>query len=636
MNRAICFVLVLSGTFTAIGSAQEGANTAATAKILPAETLPGEGIWIMPAPRRPSRRPTRVTVWFEDQFLGDGESYRRRATTFADWKRRQLRGAVVATLKALNDKSYAAAESSLAALIDTGAISGVERHWIVNGFSCDVSPDKIDELTRVPGVRKIFHAPGGAVGRAAGEDSVTAAPAVQREPFSPDRYLHPWYTRSLLADRVWSTFGVTGQGTLNIISDFNFVLSDSFAYNILRNAGEIPDNGLDDDGNGLVDDYHGYNFAANSARLTTRAVPGNSFNGQLLHGSMCAAIVCGAGRPGAKYEFGLAPEGRWAGVIAGPRLEAAVQWAIEQEADTYSMSFSLPGLGEYRSHWRKVMEHGSFCGVYFVSGAGNFAQSAPVPVQMRIPEDIPEVVFAAAGVQRDLSRTPFSSKGPVEWDLEHYHDGRVQKPEVCAFNMGLPLMTPAGQVRPTGMNGNSFAGPMFCGAIALMVSADPDLLPWDLKQIITSTALDVAHEGVDDETGHGLINCYRAVKEVLRRKAVREGREASRYEGREAGDQLDVVALRERLIPRLTVIGIQLGSEAERKGLQIGDTIVKCAGKPIANMQQFLAAKAAATEANPETITVEFERNGKAMPIDFAPGNWGIAAGPAFAEPVFR
>lgn len=95
-------------------------------------------------------------------------------------------------------------------------------------------------------------------------------------------------------------------------------------------------------------------------------------------------------------------------------MEAAVQWAIEHNADTYSMSFSMPGLGEYRSHWRKVMEHGSFCGVYFVSGAGNFAQSAKVPVQMRTPEDIPEVVFAAAGVQRNLSRTPFSSKGPVD------------------------------------------------------------------------------------------------------------------------------------------------------------------------------------------------------------------------------
>ena len=33
------------------------------------------------------------------------------------------------------------------------------------------------------------------------------------------------------------------------------------AANIWTNPGEIPDNGIDDDGNGWVDDVHGYNFA---------------------------------------------------------------------------------------------------------------------------------------------------------------------------------------------------------------------------------------------------------------------------------------------------------------------------------------------------------------------------------------
>jgi hypothetical protein len=351
---------------------------------------------------------------------------------------------------------------------------------------------------------------------------------------------------------------------------------------------------------------------------------------------MCAAIVCGAGNSEVQYEFGLAPEGRWAGVIAGPHLEAAIEWAIEQQADTYSMSFSIPGLGDYRSHWRKVLEHGSFCGVFFVSGAGNFAQTARVPVQMRVPEDIPEVVFAAAGVQRNLSRTPFSSKGPVQWDLEHYQDGRVPKPEVCAFNMGLPLMSPNGQVRRAGMNGNSFAGPMFCGAIALMVSADPDLLPWDLKTIITSTAMDVADQGVDDETGHGLINCYRAVKEVLRRKAVRESADPKPFEGREPGDQLAVEALQKKLTPRFTVVQVQPNSDAAKLGVKPGDIIVRCAGKAIDNMQQFRAAKARATADKAKTITVEFERDGQRIPVEFAPGNWGMSAGPAYAEPVFQ
>lgn len=69
------------------------------------------------------------------------------------------------------------------------------------------------------------------------------------------------------------------------------MLSDSFAHNIYRNAKETPDNGSDDDGNGLIDDYHGFNFVRNAPGLTTRNVAGNSFSGPLLHGSMCAATA---------------------------------------------------------------------------------------------------------------------------------------------------------------------------------------------------------------------------------------------------------------------------------------------------------------------------------------------------------
>ncbi len=154
-------------------------------------------------------------------------------------------------------------------------------------------------------------------------------------------------------------------------------------------------------------------------------------------------------------------------------------------------------------------------------------------------------------------------------------------------------MIPSGRVMQSGMNGNSFAGPMFCGSIALMVSADPDLLPWDLKTIITSTALDIAAKGVDDETGHGLINCYRAVKEVLRRKAVREGKDASAFEGRVAGDELDVQALKRQLVTRFTVALVQPNSPAAREGVRPGDAILSCGGVATKNMQQFRAAKAA-------------------------------------------
>lgn len=599
-------------------------------ELLPVEVLEGEGVWISPNIEQLKKSTRRITakVWFGKQFLGDGKSYRRRAQEFSGFGRRKLRDRVVRTLRELSTSTFAGIEQDLKKLVDAGQISNVQKHWIINGFTCTTTINNLEQLKKLKGVKKIF------VGRMqprrpATQRPVAEIPAAERDAFDPERYKHPWYTRSLLADRVWKEFNVTGQGTLNVIHDFNFVVTPQLKNSLYRNPRD-PVNGKDDDGNGLIDDTYGYNFQAKTGNLQTTA--GNTI--PALHGSTCANIICGNGTAERPFEMGLAPTGQWAGVIAGSDLESAVEWAILHQADTYSMSFSIPGLGEMRSHWRKVMEHGSFCGIYFVSGAGNFAQTARVPVQMRTPEDIPDVVFAAAGVQRDLSRTPFSSQGPVDWDTEHYHDGKVQKPEVCAFNMAIPVALPDGRVLEAAANGNSFAGPMFCGSIALMVSADPDLLPWDLKEIITSTALDVGPPGVDYQTGHGLINCYRSVKEVLRRKAIREGRDPAPWTGRSKGDQLDVRQLRQRLgAKKVVILRVNRQGSAFRAGLRTGDQITAVEGMPVSDAQ---ALQTLIKKLSGEKIEISWLRNGKKFTAKIRRKQPGLVLVNQFAEPVFK
>ena len=607
--------------------------------LLATEKLAGEGIWLDPAFKmRFSRvRRSRITVWFEDQLLGDGEAYRRRAKEFAGGKRRELRKAALKTLQAIHSRSWKQAKSRIDELVDEGKISQVEPHWIVNGFSCLTVKEHLQSLRSIPGVKKIFAAANRPANRPPPGAVAPGFPRQKQAPFDPKRYKHPWYIRSLQADRVWKELGVTGLGTLNVVHDFSFVFSDNLAGNLYRNPGEVPANGLDDDRNGFVDDYHGFNFDADTARLTNVPVALSSSSPRWMHGFMCAAIICGRGVPGKEYEFGIAPQARWAGVIGGGRFERAVQWAVEQGADTYSMSFSIPRLGEYRSHWRKVMEQGSLCGVFFVSGAGNFAESEQVPVQMRVPEDIPEVVFAAAGVQRDFSRTPFSSQGPVKWETEHYREGLVQKPEVCAFNMGLPFLRRDGSVMNAGLNGNSFAGPMFCGAIALMLSADPDLLPWDLKEVITATATDVAAPGVDAQTGHGLINCYRAVREVLRRKALREGGDTAPFTGREAGDELDIASERAKLaLLRIRIARVEDGSRAAKAGVQVNDVVLSYNGQSITTRTALRVAVEVARRQDAENILLVIERMGKRIELPVKSGSLGIRIAAAFSAPVFN
>lgn len=485
------------------------------------ERLPGKGVWTSPLPKefKNDGSPLRVTVWFEDQFLGDGVGYQRRAKEFASAGREELRLQVIQALKGQNEKSLAAARDELKRLEKGEVIRDVDPHWIVNGFTCTVKKDDVSALEKVPGVRKIFlRTP-----RKVQEGKVPKMPSLAKLPRleKPTFENLPWYIEKLKADQVWKEFGVAGEGTLNVIHDKNFIVSDPLARNIYRNPKEIPDNGVDDDKNGYVDDHYGYNFDRGSAELFTRPFSGDPKDRKVLHGTNCASIISGSGSKAGAPIFGVAPLSQWTGVINLGGIERSVEWAIEQGADTYSMSFSRRHFGEYQSHWRKVMEHGSFCGVFFVSGAGNVERGEEFPYLMNIPQSIPAAVFAAAGVQRDLGKTPFSCVGPVEWQTEHYQDGIVQKPEVCAFNIDVPSLFPDGRVVPDLLRGNSYAGPMFCGTISLMLSADPDLLPWDLQEIITSTATEVGPPGVDYETGHGLIDCHAAVKEVLRRKALR-------------------------------------------------------------------------------------------------------------------
>jgi subtilisin family serine protease len=186
-------------------------------------------------------------------------------------------------------------------------------------------------------------------------------------------------------------------------------------------------------------------------------------------------------------------------------------------------------MGEMRAHFRKVMEHGALAGLFFVSGAGNFADStrpnfAPIPVQMRVPEDIPLAVLGVSGVGEDGRRPFFSSQGPVMWKTGEYDEGEVPKPDLATVNTNLVALDSSGRAfvpGPRGWSGNSFAAPHLAGVLALMLEADPELTPWRAREILMRTARDIEPAGFDMQTGAGLVDAYAAVVEVQRNRASR-------------------------------------------------------------------------------------------------------------------
>ncbi len=455
-----------------------------------------------------------IVVWFKDQYLEKADSYQSKITEFKGKKRSDLRIEMMTALKAMSNSSFAKVASDLNALQVEGQVKNVKPHWIINGFSCTVTSAGFKAIEQLEDVAFVFVKPEPRTsrGKNMGPEYLDTIPVSNFDPTEVESY--PWNIKKIRAPEVWNEFGITGKGVLNVVHDSGFKLDvPPLASNLYTNQDEIPGNEVDDDQNGYVDDYHGYHFDEAAANINEPTIR----RGTNIHGNLCAAMIVGTFATGSKQAIGIAPDAKWAPVLATSNIEQAIEWAIEQGADTYSMSFSQPNLEEYRTHWRKVMEQGSLCGLVFISGAGNFAAGsnfAPVPVQMRNPEDIPIAVLGVAGVGEEGQRPKFSSQGPVLWNTNYYNEGQVNKPDFTTINAKVPCINPEGRLENMA-SGNSLAGPHMAGIVSLMLSANPELLPWEVRAILLSTAQDIGTPGFDFQTGHGFVNAYDAVKAVV-------------------------------------------------------------------------------------------------------------------------
>lgn len=481
-------------------------------------------VWIDPAFENAGSASVVAVVWFDRQLIGADEPYLESTERFEGLGRAEIREQVLRTLKAMSDSSYAEASAALGSMESNGTVRECRWHWIVNAVSCVVPLNQGAQLAELPGAWKVFRATNRSrpsrssfpeVGPEFAPESGTS------EPFDASGREVGWSVDLIGAPRVWEELGITGRGVLTVFSDFGFKFdAPNTLPTLYRNAAEIPANGTDDDENGYVDDVHGFNFDAGSSALNRARV--NSSNS--IHGNATATVVSGRAASDTDRLLGLAPDSRWAGMIAVNEVEAGIEWALEQNADIINMSFSLPRLGEYRSHWRKVMEHGALAGLFLVSGAGNFADSSrpsyrPIPEQLGIPEGIPDAVFGVAGLDRDGARPSFSSQGPVLWDTEHYREGEIEKPDFTTYNFIIPVTDVDGL--ETVVAGNSFAGPHLAGVLALMLEADPEMTPWQATEILRATAQDVLEPGFDMQSGFGSVRAFEAVSEALRHRDER-------------------------------------------------------------------------------------------------------------------
>lgn len=447
-------------------------------------------------------------------FVGGLEAFQRAHSTD---HRLELRDEVVEILKENARKEQARILSAI------GRTEADQALWILNALSLELSPEEIRKASGLDEVIFIYAGGEKLLPKEEPAPPILVLPDTIPPPFTVSGKEVAWNVRHLNAPRAWSELGNVGEGAIIAVLDngANYAHTDLRA-NLWRNEEEVPNNGVDDDGNGWIDDVYGYNFGAMSADV-------RDTGGPRQHGTMTSGLALGDGTGG--IITGVAPRAQLMLLkITGGNVDAAgnrpvgaalaYQYAIEHGADILSMSFSLPNLGNLRGFWRMMSDHAVASGLVLVGGAGNFRATQPIPVQHQSPKDVPSVI-SVGGIDTLNVLVPFSSMGPAEWSsVALYGDypmpNGIMKPDLVAFpGAGFPVLgledsgyIDTDEIR---IRGNSFSGPQVAGIAALILSEYPSMSVWRLREIIESTAHDLGSPGKDNMFGYGLADAYAAV-----------------------------------------------------------------------------------------------------------------------------
>lgn len=310
---------------------------------------------------------------------------------------------------------------------------------------------------------------------------------------TPDdpQYPSQWGLAAIEASAAWDKTSGTTAAVVAIVDTGVDWQHPDLAPNIWTNPGEIPDNGLDDDGNGYVDDIRGFDF------LAFEPEPADEYG----HGTHVAGIVGAAGNNGQGVAgvawkvrimpvkiFDSAGFGTLAGAVAG------IRYAIDEGADVVNASW---GFYADSIALREAAEDALEAGVLLVASAGN--DSADLDAIPRYPAaiDLPNVLSVAASDESDGAAS-FTNFGALTVDL-------------AAPGVNVLSTVPAGSY--SGSGGTSAAAPHVSGVAALLRSARPEIGVEELAQRILES-VDPLPAFADTTVTGGRLNAARALAEL--------------------------------------------------------------------------------------------------------------------------
>ena len=306
-----------------------------------------------------------------------------------------------------------------------------------------------------------------------------------------------WGTQNIGAQTLWNQ-GINGSGVLvGVVDGMVDVGHPQLSGNIAINTGEIQNNGVDDDGNGFIDDYKGVqvNQETNDPRFNR-------------HGSHVAGIVVADSAQGpvsgVAQRAKVIPAQFIANDGGGSIGDAiiALNYVADRGAKIINMSWGMESCVAV-PNLQSTLQDLNNRGLLLVTAAGN-GDSRGVGVNMDTKPAFPSAYNFANQLNVAASTTSNFLIGFSNYGLRSVH--------VAAPGVGIYSTTPSNQVES--MSGTSMAAPMVAGAAALLWQAVPSASAAQIKQSLITTV--TRPSSPLQVVSGGVINLPRALTELRR------------------------------------------------------------------------------------------------------------------------
>ena len=297
-----------------------------------------------------------------------------------------------------------------------------------------------------------------------------------------------WVTLANI-DGAWSTPRGSSP-TLLAIVDTGFDLEhEEFQGRWYTNPNEVAGNGIDDDGNGLVDDVHGWNFADNNNNVQAQ---GTGRHGTFVTGVAAATGNNGKGIAGVDWGTTILPIQALSEDGTGYNSDVAngIIYAADQGADVINLSLGSTVSDDVV---RQAVDYAISKGSIVVAAAGNDGCNC-----MIYPANYPETL--AVGATDDTGQpASFSSYGA---NLD------IMAPGVNLYTTDWQPTDPT-SAYAGGISGTSLATPIISGLLTRLKSFEPTATPLQLIADLTETTNRLtlgSSVSRSDQLGFGLVD----------------------------------------------------------------------------------------------------------------------------------